>query len=965
MKRQMASLLLVGLLGWACVGCRAAEPPLEKPVADVLSAPPGDLFRAYQFDFSSADPQLNFDGLPQPAKKSSVTRDATGALVKVEEPGIWRGYWGVGSLGQWEGYQPIFGGERLHLTYSVSADANAHVVFSVQYLGGETFEINAPGDIQADGKMHELGYTLPESANGKKITAVWMRIENGATGTTQVRVGQFAWDRRRIDNRLDADRILATPPLHDTRVAPINGVMTFTIDGKPVTGLGWASILNVTTGDEEMKQVVGDTDFKLSRLVFALGESVHTHLYPPSWLGPNQYDFSYLDGQMARLLKANPNTKILLYVALDGAKWWTWMHPEAAAIAPMQAIGVPDYLSPEWRRDSREAIRQMVAHVQSSSYAGAVVGYELFNGQTMDTTYWVEKFTPRATARYRAFLRERYKTDKALQDAWRDPKASFATARIPLDEKSGAEMVAASEWTAPQVTSRFPLLREPALNRKLDDEIKFSYTQYHQVTLNFARDLKEATQRRAVVGSRTGDFMGNAWWAWPDPLTLLRSNVSDLLLSPDFDFFEVQESYFGRGIADYGSGVPILPPKGLMAHNKLIVIENDVRTFLTNDPKEGFGRTPDLPTTIQMQRRVFVNSLVLGMSEYLWQMSYHFNDPAMIADYRKMEGIGEKAVHTDRSSGAQVAFVYDKNYLNFFSYDPLKTGPSRGVSLFDWPKFSWARAGVPFDQIFLDQLPQAKKYKVYIFVHTVGLTDAQRAMIKSVVRRDGRVAIFLWADGLIDGQRIDTAKMSDLTGMKIALSEKPANWKISATPWFQKQARVLATEPLGTLPINEEFAPNAPDIVYSPSFSVDDAATQALGVYDAGNPLAGKTGIALRKTPQWSSIYSASPNLRPQMLRYAAQLAGVFSYTDSDDASYINNSFIGFNARQTHDIHVKLPHPSALYEVFRDQELPLASAFSLPVTRGETYLFFRGSKAQWEALGKTESGAAKISVKIP
>ena len=895
--------------------------------------------------------------MPNPAKKFSVTRDAAGARVTVEEPGIWRGYWGVGSLGQWEGYQPIFGGERLHLTYSVSAGAKAQVVFSVQYLGGETFAINAPGDIQADGEMHELGFTLPSDANGKKIAAVWLRIENGGAATPQVCVGQFAWDRRRIDNRLDANRILATPPLHDARVAPVNGAMAFTIDGKPVTGLGWASILNVTTDDAEMKQMVGDTDFKLSRLVFALGESVHTHLYPPSWLGPNQYDFSYLDAQMARLLKANPNTKILLYVALDGAKWWTWMHPEAAAIAPMQAIGVPDYLSPEWRRDSREAIRQMVAHVQSSSYANLVIGYALFNGLTMDNNYWTEMFTPRATTRYREFLRARYKTDKALQVAWRDPKASFATARIPLDEKSGAAMVAPSEWAASQVASRFPLLREPALNRKLDDEIKFFYSQYHEVTLNFARDVKEATHRRAVTGGRTGEFMGNAWWVWPDPFVSLRPSINGLLRSPDFDFFEVQESYFGRGIADYGSGVPILPPEGLMAYNKLIVIENDVRTHLS-DPAAGYGRTPDLPTTIQMQRRIFVNSLVLGMSQYLWQQSYHYNDPAMVADFRKMEGISEKALRTDRSSGAQVAFVYDKNYLDFFGYDPLKTEPSRGVSLFDFPKFSWARAGVPFDQIFLDQLPQAKKYKVYIFVHTVGLTDAQRAMIKSVVRREGRVAIFLWADGLIDGQRIDTAKMSDLTGMKIALSEKPATWKISASPWFQKQARVLANEPLGTWPINEAFAPTTPDIVYSPSFSVDDAATQALGVYDAGNPLAGKAGIALRKTPQWSSIYSASPNLRPQMLRYAAQLAGVFSYTDSDDSSYINTSFIGFNARQTHDIHVKLPQPSALYEVFRDQELPLASAFFIPVTRGETYLFFRGSKAQWDALEISQKVAA-------
>ena len=158
--------------------------------------------------------------------------------------------------------------------------------------------------------------------------------------------------------------------------------------------------------------------------------------------------------------------------------------------------------------------------------------------------------------------------------------------------------------------------------------------------------------------------------------------------------FEVQEPYVGRGIGDYGSGTPVLPPQGLMAHNKLVMIQNDVRTFLSA-PAEGYGRTPDLTTTLQMQRRIFANSLTHGMTEYLWQMSYHYNDPAMLADFRKMEQIELKAFHAPRDTGAQIAFVYDQNYRNYFGYDPLKSAPSRGFHLFDYLKFTWARAGVP------------------------------------------------------------------------------------------------------------------------------------------------------------------------------------------------------------------------------------------------------------------------------
>lgn len=905
------------------------------------------VFKVYEADFSQgalATPSI--PGLGNPAKDVVLTKEATGSQVTVRDTGEWRGFWGVASLGTWAGFVPLNGGDHVHVASIFSTTspgkAAATAVLLVQYYGGETVQIAGAGDLPADGQAHEIEYTLPADASKKRICALWLHLTNGGPGAASFLLQKFWIERTRVNNRLNADRILQTPPPHNARVQPVQGQMALTLDGQPISGLGWASILNNTTGDAELHDITGASGFRLTRLVFTLGEQIPLQLYPPSWLGPDQFDFSYLDSQLARIQKANPDAKVFLNVALDGAQWWVWMHPNAGSgDAPS---GIPDYLSPEWRRDSRDAIRQMVAHVQTSPYSGMVIGYQLFNGATEDCGFPVDVTTPGALGRYHGFLRRKYGSDADLQAAWHK---SGVTIDAALAQMTPAEQKQKTPYVPPGVDT---LLFQPVLAPELQDKMEFLNHSYQQVILNFAHDIKEATQGRAVVGARTGNLMGNIW-DWPYMLET-QSPINELLLSPDFDMLEVQESYFGRGIGDYGSGAPIDPPQGMMAHNKLLMIQNDVRTFLSA-PTEGFGRTPDLPTTLQMQRRIFANSLVHGMEEYLWQQSYHYNDPAMLADFQKMQTIDLKALHAPRDTGAQIAFVFDSNYRRFFGCDPLKDAPSRGEPLFDYLKFTWARAGVPYDMIFLDQLLKAKPYKVYVFVHTVGLTDAQSAMIKQVTCRDGKVSIFIWADGLIDGQKVNLAKMNDLIGMKLALSPKPSAWKMSPTTWFQQKAGVNANYPMGTLAIQEPSEPNAANDTFAPSFSVSDPTVRPLAVYGPGSPLAGATGVSVKDAADYTTIYSASPNLSPALLRYALARAGAFSYTDTPDNCYIDDSFLGINARQTppaHVVHVRLPKPSGLYEVFRDEELKPSDHFDIPVDKGQTYLYYRGSKAQWEAL---------------
>ena len=919
-------------LGCLPGACRAA------PAAPGNPASPPAYFQAYEADFSQGlSPVRNVEGISSPAAQYQVVSSPEGITVRVESAGTWRGYWPVGRLGRWSGYAPLFGGERLHVAYALSpvkpGAAPAAITVSIQYFGGETVQIASTTDLTADGQAHSLTALLPGSAAGKNITALWLRLDNPGSGAASFQVRRFWWERRQRVSRLDADRILRLPPPVSARVGLVQGVPGLLVDGQPSTGLGWSSLIPQNVPDSEFQEMASQTDFPVNRMIFTLGEHVPNQLYPPTWLGPDQFDFHFLDQQAARLQNVAPHSKILLQVALDGARWWVWLHPAAGGMNAR--AGIPDYLSPAWEHDSREAIRQMVAHVQTSPYARAVIGYELMNGITEDCNFEDNVSTPAAVARFRAYLRGKYASNAALQRAWGDSHVTLAAAVPTL---------------LPTETSRASfLLFAPAACPALADKLAFRSQIHQQVILNFAHDVKEATQRRALVGARTGDFMGNLY-AWPDPIAPRKDPLDRLLASPDIDFFDVQEPYVGRGLADHGSGVPILPPEGLAALNKMVFIQNDVRTHLSA-PTEAFGRTPDLPSTLTEQRRIFVNALVHGLSPYLWQQAYHYNDPAMLADFRLQQKIYRKSLYADRRSGAQIAYVFDRNYKQFLGTDPGQTLPSRGFALFDYPKLTWARAGVPFDMLFLDQLASAKPYQVYVFVHTLGLTPAQTALIRRVAVRPGRVAVFMWADGLIAGTRIAPTQMKALTGMAITVSSQPRTWEMHPTPWFQGKTGLAATAPLGVLPDWEYEDAASKSYTYAPSFTVTDPQTRSLAWYTPMGSSENDVGIALKQTAQGTTIYSASPNLAPELLRCALRLTGAFEYTDTDDICYINQSFIGFHARQTHMIHLRLRHPASLYDVFRDQELPAAAAFTLPVERGQTYLFFQGSRAAWQKLG--------------
>jgi hypothetical protein len=897
------------------------------------------LYLVHEKVFNPASFSLLMDGLEDPSPKAFLYKgDGGGCKVALEKPGAWRGMVDIGSEASSNLPQiALRADDVVRVEYSGGNDPNSlgqvWALLGVGYYGGGGIP-SAPGTtIICDGKRRFYDFLVPKEDAGKSLTDLYVTVRSPGPGGGEFTVYSAGVYRKPVNNRINADAILKTPPVHDVKVANNRGAMSIMIDGKPITGLGWATMINHNVGDEHLKVMVGDSNFKCARLMMTLGQS-ELGYYPATWLGPDWFDWSYLDTQVGRLLQANPQTKIILQVDLNGTLWWVRMHPEAAGINPKGMI--PDYLSPEWRRDCRGAIRQMIAHIQTSPYAESIIGYQLMNGSTLDCNYEVNTSTPRALQRFTKFLKEKYKTVGVLRKAWNDSVVTFESAKPLMQQDKQAN---------PDPNDPYALLLAPGENKRIADSQDFYTLTYDEVILDFCKFVKEATHNRVVTGARYGNLLSEGW----GPISLGGGRIKRYLENPHFDYFEQWEPYPGRDIGYLGSGAPILPPQGLADFNKMIVLQNDVRPH--TGPDMGYGATQNADETIVLQRRVFMNSMVLGQSPYLWQMSYQYGVPELMALWNEQVNIFDRMIHSDRRTGAEIAYVFDSDYAKYLGWDPVKSDPTRGFSLLGYPRYLWARAGVPYDMILLEKLNQRKNYKVYVFFLTIGLDAAQRKMIDQVVKKDGKMAIFLWADGFIDNAGMFNSKaMSQLVDMNISASKKARNWKMSPSKWFIDKTGIKPDTRMGTLINNEPCEPLADLNTYAPSFTVNDPSAKAIALYEGTRDV----GIAIKRNKSWSTIYCASMNLVPSIVRYAFKQTGGFQYTNTDDICYINNSFIGLHTKQTGTIKVKLPKASALYDVYNDKELPVATSFDIPVEQFQTYMFYRGTKRQWDGLKKMD-----------
>ncbi len=373
------------------------------------------------------------------------------------------------------------------------------------------------------------------------------------------------------------------------------------------------------------------------------------------WLGEGKYDFSAVDKRLGILLKAAPQGYIFPRIKLDPPEWWI-----AKNKSEMEYGNTVSPSSGKWRALYRQMLKDLVAHIENSPYAGRIVAYQFGAFIGSEWLIYRKLSSPPSKRAFEKFKRGK-KTNRKNNPY--DPE--------PVDDIS---------------------LESAFLSHEIAD-----------IILDAASVIKQVTNGKKL----TGIFYGYG--------SASHLDYARIIASPLIDFFCSPTSYAMRNAGDAGQFTSQYWAS-LRLHNKMYFDEADIRTHYYKIRVD--YRCANLFETCNVIKRAVGYSLTRGTSLWWFLLvgNETFHDEAVmsvIADGAKENVVKLKQRKPLCSPNAEVAvFVSPRNqartYFNdLFSKLYLDTLP---------------RSGAPFDVYPIEDAthPDLPEYKMYIFLNPPG-----------------------------------------------------------------------------------------------------------------------------------------------------------------------------------------------------------------------------------------------------
>ncbi|NPV47794.1 MAG: hypothetical protein HPY69_12600 [Armatimonadetes bacterium] len=716
--------------------------------------------------------------------------------------------------------------------------------------------------------------------------------------------------------------VTVTPRESGQTVAEVrryHGAPTLFINGEPHNGMAWACY-------GPSPEVFADFARAGIRLYTfsATPTEAGYGLSQTSWTAPDTYDFSQLDQRALMLLQECPDAYFFPRLYVHAPKWWSEQHPQDIVLmdpgdgkpVPLIHAGgkpAPSWASEQWRRDTIEGLRRLIAHVEASPYADRVVGYHIASGTTEEWMMWGANedewvdYSPVNVARFRQWLAERYHTDAALKRAWNDPQVTLATAAIPTK--------------AQRQRTELGNLRDPAQEQAVIDFYEYNSDLVADTINVLARAVKDITRRRKTVGVFYGYLLqlcGEQRQQNAGHLALAK-----VLASPDIDFVCSPTSYAFRQLGGEGTSHFMSLLGSVREHGKLWFDENDIRTSLSGGQTGEWGRPADIAGDLIQQDKELANVIVNGVAQWWFDVGGNrYNDPALMGRIGKLAQCATAAQAADRTPADEVAMVVDERSLCY-----LRVGDPLGAWLLVSQLPALHRIGAPIGHYLVTDLPRLQRHRLFLIMTSFAPTAADRRAVDAL-KRDGNVLVFFHTPGLYRGGQLDETAMAEFTGIRLRLSRTPTLLRVTL------QGSHELTDGL-------DLAGYGQDHVTFPVAYADDPEAEVLGTLADGKP-----GLVVKPHQGWTAVHSSAPMMPAVLLRRLAQLAGVHCYLDTEDQLWASRDLIGVCAKAAGRRTVRLPRAAAVSDLYSGEEVSRkCTSFEAAFEANQTRVFvLRGDR---------------------
>ena len=776
----------------------------------------------------------------------------------------------------------------------------------------------------------------------------------------------------------EVDDILSYPPPVKAKIKTNeSGDLVISVNGVEQNGLGYSS--GNQTHHSQYGALISECNLSLTRTLINFGgESPYFTQHKPVWIHPGYIDFHRID-QVLKKACLNRNAYVIVDILFHGPPAW-WIKKQGSGDKSANdtrfkrdTISVPGTASPDdvteirnnensgkflvsdldpsWKKYCQDALKQLLAYVRKRPYASNIIGCNVISGIGMnDYPYSDRDRHPGYVKSFQGWLSTKYRDLRTLRKSWANESVEFNTI-IPA---------AKEDWNKGDIFS----FVHPARRKKAFESQSFYQESWTDTLLSHCQLIKSLTHRHYITGVIGGPgLIFNS--LWNNSYQPLANAVNPILKSKDVDYVEVPVDSMDLRNGSGANGMESILGDELHKHNKLLFLRNQI-PFSSSTQSLPFISS-NIQDLIQIQRRIFAASLTNNVQLFFFQTSAReYKDATVKKEINQFQIISGKALKLTKRKHAEIAFVVDLDTFKYLAPDSsrsLVTAKDFGVPilptsevayhspnassyfhLLGTPRLLWNRMGVPYDVVSIDSF-EPGSYRSIVLYHTIFLNKERENLINQS-KHGGRYIVSTWANGFVTDRYLSPVGMEKITGIPIRMSPKRTQFNSKVQPELEKFLSAdIKSSSIGWLYVHRQPTPSSNN-TFGPTFHIDVDQAPILAKYTDG----GSASLAIKDFADWTSIYSASPIIYPEIMREILRRSQAHIYLDSNDLVYINDSFIGIHTLESGIKKLHLPEASPLYEVFREYEVIKSKIHRLKLEGKRTYLFYRGDKKTWDSL---------------